>query len=305
MNGKTYLGMALIAAATALLWFALNGTNKTALHKGVVANTAASAGSVVQRESGTVLGSGGGSTKGAHLTYQPGVKRNINQYPGPVEVGKTGTGWWLLARSTAEADWLDLHGYPTPTEEKLLAGMSDAELKSRSDAGDQNASTHIAIRSAKGAFLSRDKIQIEAATNGLGFALNLGGPYAASKTLEFSAELLAAYSALPNKDRTESMRKALREFSVYREIAAALSIAHGDHTIDLLYSQFTAPPDLKLATASDVDARSIALSIANASLERANAGRTPLTFVPRPLPPEISRGDPGKYREFPVVFERR
>lgn len=305
MNGKTYLGMSLIAAATALLWFALNGANKNAPYQVAVGNTAASGGNDVQRGSGTMLGSGGGSTKGGNLTYQPGVKRNINQYPGPVEIGQKGTGWWLLARSTAEADWLDMHGYPTPTEEKLLAGMSDAELKSRSDAGDQNASTHIAIRSAKVAFLSGNKTQIEAAVNGLGFALNSGGPYAASKTMEFSADLLAEYSALPNKDRTESMRKALREFSVYREIAAALSIAHGDHTIDLLYSQFTAPPDLKLATASDVDARTIAYSIANASLERANAGRTPLTFVPRPLPPEIPRGDPGKYREFPVVFERR
>lgn len=305
MNGKIYLGAALTAALVALLWFVFNGANNATPRQGVVANSAATAGNVAQRGGGTVSGGAGAYINSRNLTYQPGVKRSVNQYPGPVEVGQKGTGWWLLARSTAEADWLDMHGYPTPAEEKLLAGMSDVDLKSRAEAGDLNASTQIAIRAAKTAFLNGNKIQIEAAVNGLGFALNSGGPYAASKTVELSADLLAAYFALPNKDRSETMRKALREFSVYREIAAALSIAHGDHTIDLLYAQFTAPPDLKLATASDVDARTIAYSIANASLERANTGRTPLTFVPRPLPQEIPRGDPGKYREFSVVFERR
>ena len=137
----------------------------------------------------------------------------------------------VLARFTAEAE---LVGYAMDIqrlrEEKPLAGMM-TWIEIETEAGDPNASTQIAIRSKDS--LLNGNIQIEAAVNGLD--LRLTPDHMASKTVELSADLLAAYFALPNKDRSETAGKAPGVFSIEKSLLP-FQLPTEIILIDLLYA---------------------------------------------------------------------
>jgi len=189
----------------------------------------------------------------------------------------------------------------------MLASLSDAELSVRAKGGDLNAKTHEAMRSAKQAFASAEKLdkrQVTEAGDLVGFSLRWSGPYGASKVLELSSELVEAYYSVPESERSEAKRQVMAGIYVYREAALGLSIAYGDHTHDVLWGQSLSPLDKTLPGQKEMDGRSIGYALARASEDRQRMGLGPVVLTPRPIPEEVVKRGYAAYRELQFALER-
>jgi hypothetical protein len=235
------------------------------------------------------------------VTYLPGVPRPAKRRAGDLSaLSNIDAQWWLLAASEEEVRWLDQLGFPTPAEEKFLLAASDAELSRLAEEGDMNARAHLATRTAKKAFTSGNRAEVERAVFAQDTALAyLAGPYQAIVFAKGFGEMLSEYRALPENEQTDE-RKAMLKMLNYREqVASLVASAYGDPSVRYfrnimnysgLQKEFGWEANSNWSETSNVLAASARLRAAN--------GLPPLTIIPRPIP---NQATPPNER---VIFER-
>lgn len=225
-----------------------------------------------------------------NITYLPGVARPTRVTEGNLMAFENlkNKRWWLYARSELEANWLDRYGYPTPTQEEWLEKSSDADLTALVAAGDLNAKVIQAVRETKKLFLAGAYDQMQARASHSQFIMAEGGPYQALATMRGYGDLLQTYSDLPEEQKTEAARKALRDLDVAQQIASGFLLAYGDreaqrvayHMLGIILQQ----SDARLK-APDLPATSVMNAFAGTARLREYDGKPPLVVVPRPFPP--------------------
>lgn len=222
----------------------------------------------------------------ASTTYKPGVIRPVKVTAGDLyswENLKSKTRWWLLAKNTDDAKWMDQYGYPTVAEEEMLVSASDADLAALVASGDLNAKAHQAVRLAKRALMSPSSPQdVVVAGSTMEYLLMEGGPYQALTVMRGFGEMLKVYRDLPPEQQTEDMRKALRTYDGSRQIAAALHVAYGERVLGRTYEMMGLMNNDVENGLRIPDIKADAAMATLASNAKYRAGLPPLTILARP-----------------------
>ncbi len=222
------------------------------------------------------------------ITYKPGVMRPVKITTGDLyslDMRKSNTRWWLLAKNSEDAKWMDQYGYPTVAEEEMLVSASDADLAALAAKGDLNAKAHQAVRLAKRALMSPASPQdavIAGAT--MGILLKVGGPYQALTVMRGFGEMLKTYRDLAPEQQTEEMRKALRTYDEARQIAASLGVVYDDRTFTYMSNTmgFVSSDVEQGLRIPDIGAEGAMATLATNARDRVSAGLPPLTILARP-----------------------
>ena len=221
-------------------------------------------------------------------TYKPGVMRPVKITTGDLyswDMFKSNTRWWLLAKNSEDAKWMDQYGYPTVAEEEMLVSASDADLAALAANGDLNAKAHQAVRLAKRALMSPASSQDAVlAGSTMEVLLGQGGPYQALTVMRGFGEMLKMYRDLAPEQQTEDMRKALRTYDMARQVAAALGVAYGDRTFTYTSNTmgFVRSDVEQGLRIPDLKAEGAMAALANNARYRVSAGLPPLTILARP-----------------------
>jgi hypothetical protein len=240
----------------------------------------------------------------SYTTYRPQHARPVRQYNGPIGSdnlisGRT-PGWWLYASSEAEAQWLDYYGYPTPAEEAMLASSSDGELAVLVERGDLNAKAHQTARMVMKAFIDSDVKQMERAVFRADKLLVEGGPYQAFAVHKAYGDILRAYRALPDSERTTERKNALNRFNTMSDYGYEIGRMYSD--LAVLQLSNTAVhgeraslglPEIKPGTSE-----ALAAALGGRTATRARLGLVTV-LLPRPEPPGLPNNSPGA-----VILER-
>lgn len=200
--------------------------------------------------------------------------------------------WWLYAKSPAEAIWLDRFGYPTPAEEAQMEKMSDAEIADLVARGDLNAKAHQISRAAVAAFQQQDPAAGRAAVGLAGRLVSDAGPYQAYAVRTSYYNLLDAFAALPESEKTVARTAFLDYYAGTAQMAFEIGLAYGD-------SEMLALENSRGRTRAQLDelglkqpllslAGSFAMGLASISRSRAETGAEPMTLVPRPNAPNTA-----------------
>ena len=224
-------------------------------------------------------------------TYRPQVVRSLKQYLGLLgpdgSVNRSVPGWWLYANSQAEAEWLDYFGYPTPSEELLLARMSDKDLATLAAGGDLNAKSHRIARMTDEAFKSESIEKIRIVESLLGRLLTEGGPYQAFTVCRVYSELLQAFQDLPASEQTSKRKDILESYGRSAQLAYEIGSAYDDHTMMELQNGNIYGLRQQTGVANVENKTSIALArtLASMAARRREMNASPIILMARPETP--------------------
>ncbi len=225
------------------------------------------------------------------LTYRPQQVRPLKQYSGLLgpdgSVIRSAAGWWLYANSQAEAEWLDYFGYPTPSEELMLASMSDSALNTLVSSGDLNAKSHQVARMTDEIFKSENTEKTRTVEGLLGRLLVEGGPYQAFTICRVYSELLQSFQDLPPSEQTSKRRGILESVGRSAQLAYELGSAYDDHTMMELQNGYIAGLREQIGVAAIENRTSVALSrtLASIAARRSEINVSPIVLRPRPETP--------------------
>jgi hypothetical protein len=221
-------------------------------------------------------------------TYRPGTMRAQRQTPGELrsEANFNRTfNWWVYARSTADANWLDQYGFPTPREEEMLRAASDDELKRLSEKGDVNAKVHIVLKEAKTAFANGDIASANTAANNLEQVVTQGGPYHAISMVKAFGEMLNTFGDSPKAEQTEQRLSILKRIDNLQQQASMVGAAYGDDSIPILKNVFRIDSEREGIGISREVTESMASILAGQARWRKSQSLPPLVLTARPIIP--------------------
>jgi hypothetical protein len=223
----------------------------------------------------------------SQLTYQPGKQHAVRQLTGVVVDRQNKTSaWWIHPKTDEEARWMDTYGYPTAAEEVRLRAASLGELKALADAGDMNAQAHWVGRSFVSAFEKGDIKSRNLYQGEVEALLANGGPYQATTFIDFYGQLLSAYSALPEEQRTGKWVQNVQDLGPLFKLAETqLKMLGDDVGLAVRSDVFAQAGGFFQNTMINLSADSFAMVLATNARRRAEKGEPPLTIVPRPKQP--------------------
>jgi hypothetical protein len=231
----------------------------------------------------------------SQLTYQPGKQHAVRQLTGViVDRNNKTSAWWIHPKTDEEARWMDTYGYPTAAEEVRLRAASLDELKALADAGDMNAQAHWVGRSFVSAFETGDIKSRNLYQGRVEALLANGGPYQATTFIDFYGQLLSAYSALPEEQRTGKWVQNVQDLApAFKNAEARLSMFGDDAGLAVRYDVFKQAGGY-FQGFMDYSIDGLVSSLSANARRRAEKGEPPLVIVPRPKPPP---GDSTFYLE--------
>ena len=237
-------------------------------------------------------------------TYRPQSPRAYRQFLGAVDrngdVDRRVPGWWLYAKSEAEASWLDTYGFPTPAEEGRLSKSTDVELAALVANGDLNAKAHQATRFAKSVFADGNVGQAGIALALLNRTLSEGGsPYQAFTVYGAYADLMQAYHYLPENQRTAEQRTILDKYDATAQLAFAYGTAFGDETLLALFNGSASRDIAGLGKTKELSGMQVANALASFARRRSEQGLPPIAIIPRPPAPQTMGQNAGA-----IILER-
>lgn len=270
--------------------------------RGSAPHTAALVGKQVMSPSPTVPIAG--STAAYNTTYRPQSPRPYRQFSGAVDpngiVDRRVPGWWLYAKSEAEASWLDHYGFPTAAEESRLSKSTDAELDVLVANGDLNAKAHQAARLAKLIFANGNTAKAGVATAMLEQTMgDGGGPYQAFTVYRTYSELLETYAYLPEGERTAEKRAVLNQYEATARLAFAFGTALGDEMMLVQANTSMTKEAAGLGKAKEFSGVQFANTLAAIARRRTDQGLPAITIIPRPSAPGATPQNDGA-----IILER-
>jgi hypothetical protein len=299
---STPILLIVLAVACLAVYFAARqffpsvGTVDSASSGGLKATPAVNQNGVVQPQSAAhqrALATPVGSF--AQRTYQPGKPHAVRQLTASVDRQNKSSAWWIHPKTEEEARWMDTYGYPTASEEERLRSASLADLKALADAGDLNAKAHFLGRSFVTDFEKGDVKSRNLYTGQVEYLLTDGGPYQATTFIQYYGQLLSAYAALPEEQRTGKWAQNVQDLGTSFKFAELQLKMLGDEVgMGVRTDVFAQAGGYFQASMINLPGDSLATSIAVNARRRAERGEPPLVIVPRPKQPP---GDSSFYLE--------